>query len=136
MLVNFLLVIIALGGGLVTGGALAAFITLIKLIPRLIQVTETKSLVRCYESNFALGSFIALILYFSNFHFNFQGIIAGLLAGIMGIFVGLFSSALAEVLNVIPVLSKKLKLDNEKGYIIYTLALGKVCGSLYFWLYH
>lgn len=135
-MINFLLILIAFSGGLVAGGALAAFITLIKLIPRLIQATETADCVKYYEYSFAFGSFLAIILYFSNFHFNFKNIVAGILACIMGIFVGLFSSALAEVLNVIPVLSKKMKLSNEKGYIIYALTLGKVCGSLYFWLFH
>lgn len=131
---KILLIIISLGGGLVVGGAIAAFITLIKLIPRLMQVTETTCFVRHYENAFALGAFIAIIIYFSDFHFNLTNLLAGIFASVMGMFIGLFSSALAEVLNVIPVLSKKFKFDKEKKYIIYALTLGKVCGSLYFWL--
>jgi stage V sporulation protein AB len=54
---------------------------------------------------------------------------------ILGIFIGLLSSALAEVLNVIPVLSKKLKIKDNLKYIVWTLMLGKVAGSLYFWIF-
>lgn len=136
MIASFLLIIISLGGGLVVGGALAAFITLIKLIPRLIKLTETGQYVIAYEYAFISGSLISIILYFSKISMGLPNFISGLIGGVMGIFVGLFSSALAEVLNVIPVLSKKLKLKNEKKYIIYSLTLGKVTGSLYFWLYY
>lgn len=136
MWMKLLLLIIALGGGLVVGGALAAFITLIRLIPRLIQITETMEYTKLYQNVFALGGFVTIIMYFSKIHFSFSNFLTGILAGIMGIFVGLFSSALAEVLNVIPVLSKKMKFQEEMKYIIYALTLGKVMGSLYFWLYY
>ena len=133
---RILVVLIALGGGITVGGALAAFLTLIKLLPRLLQLTETRENLNLYQNIFTFGSFIFVILYFNNFNLGLSNIIAALLGLIMGVFVGLFSSALAEVLNVIPVLTKKLKLEDEINYIIYTLTFGKVVGSLYFWLYY
>ena len=52
----------------------------------------------------------------------------------MGTFLGLFSSALAEVLNVIPVFSKKFKMKHQLKFIIVALMFGKVAGSLLYWL--
>lgn len=136
MMARLILIITSLGGGLVVGGALAAFITLIKLIPRLVQLTETEDYIIFYQYSFLVGSITSIFLYFSKISLGLPNFLSCLIAGIMGVFIGLFSSALAEVLNVIPVLSKKLKLKKEKKYIIYALTLGKVTGSLYFWLYY
>mgnify|MGYP000980189750 FL=1 len=52
----------------------------------------------------------------------------------MGTFVGLFASALAEVLNVVPVFAKKFKVKHELKFIIGALIFGKVVGSLFYWL--
>lgn len=134
MLGKLLVILIALGGGTVVGGALGAFLTLIKLVPRLVQATETRENIRLYQNVFTAGSFIFVILYFSDFSLKLSNTIAWIFALIMGVFIGLFSSALAEVLNVIPVLTKKMKLEDEIPYIIYTLTFGKLAGSLYFWL--
>nr|WP_306432282.1 stage V sporulation protein AB [Wansuia hejianensis] len=126
----------SLSGGVVAGGALAAFITLLQLLPRLTQVTNTRKYVRLYQYIFTIGSLASTIMYFSSYHFNLKRSVVIIVGIFIGIFIGSFSSALAEVLNVIPVLAKKFKIKNEIKYIIYVLALGKVLGSLYFFLYY
>lgn len=136
MMRQVLTIITVFGGGVAAGGALAAFITLIKLIPRLLELTATENFVKLYENVFALGSIVFTVLYFGDFSFALPNICAAPIGVIIGIFIGLFSSALAEVLNVIPAMSKKLKIKNELKYIIYALMLGKVCGSFYFWIYY
>ena len=54
---------------------------------------------------------------------------------LMGGFIGLLASALAEVLNVIPVLLGRLDLQNYTKYIFISLASGKVVGSLIDWIF-
>ena len=130
---QILLVLISISGGLVVGGALAAFITLLNLMGRLVQLSESKKHVKLYEWTFSIGAFIFVVLYFSNFNFGMPKVVTILVSAIMGIFIGLFSSALAEVLNVMPLISKKLKVKKELKYVVYSLMLGKVIGSLYFW---
>lgn len=135
MFKNLLISTIALGGGVIAGGALAAFITLIKLIPRLIRLTETHAYIKVYESAFAAGGIVFTILYFSDSHLGLSNGISIIVAMGMGAFIGLFSSALAEVLNVVPVLSKKMKIVDELKYIIYALLFGRLLGSVYYWIY-
>mgnify|MGYP001459848372 FL=1 len=53
-----LLIIIGISAGLTVGGALAAFITLLDFIPRLIQLTNTRKLIKLYQNIFALGGLI------------------------------------------------------------------------------
>jgi len=51
----------------------------------------------------------------------------------MGIFVGLLASALAEVLNVLPVIVRRFRIDGYLGFMIYSLIFGKILGSLLNW---
>lgn len=133
MIINILPVIISLGGGVVVGGALAAFISLLEIIPRLIQISNTNKYITYYQYAFTLGAIFFIATYFSGKHMNFGVFIAGTVGLIMGIFTGLFSSALTEVLSVLPVISKKFKIVNDLKWIIYAMLAGKVLGSLYYW---
>lgn len=130
---SIILIIIAFGGGTVVGGAFAAFITLIQLFPRLLQVSESSQYIKILQNVFIIGAIAFLSLYFSDVYFKINTFIIMLLGLVFGTFIGLFSSALAEVLNVIPILSKKLKIKRQFKYIIYSLLAGKVLGSIYFW---
>ena len=135
MMKNILLIIIAFGGGLTAGSAAAAFLALLEVIPRLMQISDTRDYIKLYQGTLTFGFVLFTLIYFSNFHLNlnkYTVIPAGFL---YGMFIGIFSSALAEVLNVIPVLAKKLKLKNHLTYVIYTLMAGKVLGSIFYWFY-
>lgn len=137
MLINYLiLIIIAFGGGIVTGGAVGAFITLLQIIPKLTVSTETYNKVKVYQNMFSLGAIVFIFIYFSDFHINLGKISTMILGLIMGVFIGVLSSALAEVLNVMPVISKKIKIKEKIKVIIYAILAGKVLGSLYFFLIH
>ncbi|MBU5438225.1 stage V sporulation protein AB [Tissierella sp. MSJ-40] len=131
---NIFSIVVALGGGITVGSAAAAFITLLQIVPRLIQFTETEEYVKLYQYVTVSGFVLFSFLYFSNFHIGLNKIFVGLIGLVFGIFIGLFSSALAEVLNVVPVLSKKFKIKDRLKYVIGALILGKVTGSLYYWL--
>ncbi|GAA3322487.1 hypothetical protein GCM10020331_042560 [Ectobacillus funiculus] len=53
-----------------------------------------------------------------------------------GVFVGMLSAALTEVLNVLPILAKRIGVDGKKIVVLLmALVLGKVLGSLFHWLY-
>ena len=126
-------IIASLGGGIVVGGALAAFISLLNLIPRLVQATETDEFTVFYQYVFSLGGLCFVIIYFSNIYFNIGKILTGIIALFIGMYIGLFSSAIAEVLNVLPIIYKKFKIKDYMKWIILATLLGKVAGSLYFW---
>ncbi len=124
----------AFGGGAFVGGAYLAFITLIKVFPRLIQLTDTKPYLKLYESIFFISSLLFTLVYFYGYNLKlnkFFSIIPGLFSGI---FLGLFASALAETFNVIPVISKKFKIKKQIKLVIFSLLIGKVCGALYYFI--
>lgn len=131
-----ILILLSLGGGVVVGGAYAAFITLIKLFPRLIQLTETNRSLKLYEDMYIAGGLLASVIYFTDYSIKLGKISLAVLGIFLGAFIGLFSSALAETLNVIPVIQKKFKLRRKEQAIRAALLLGKVSGSLYYFLIH
>jgi len=131
---TILLCFIGISAGITVGSAIAAFIALLQIIPRLTQITETRDYIKLYEYAFTLGATLFSFIYFSTFNFNLNKYLCIFLGLTMGTFVGLFASALAEVLNVVPVFAKKFKVKHELKFIIGALIFGKVVGSLFYWL--
>ena len=132
---NILLMGIAFAGGLTAGSAAAAFLALLEVIPRLMQISDTRNYIKLYQGVLTFGFVLFTLIYFTEFHLNLSKYVA-IPAGLLyGMFIGIFASALAEVLNVIPVLAKKLKLRDHLVYVIYTLMAGKVIGSIFYWVY-
>jgi stage V sporulation protein AB len=131
---NVFLIFVGYSAGIVIGTAVAAFVTLLQIIPRFVQISDHKECVKLYEWIFVFGVFTFTILYFFNITLNLNKYSSIFFGVIFGAFVGFFASALAEVLNVIPVLCKKLKLNDSVFYLIVSLILGKITGSIFYWL--
>ncbi len=136
MLKYIILIPVSLGGGIAVGTALAAFLAILQIIPRLIQLTNTNNYIKLYYWNIIIAVILFNVLYMFEYSINIDKYIMIFLGGVYGIFIGLLSSALAEVLNVIPILSKKFKIKNNLKYTIYALMVGKVIGSLYYFIFH
>lgn len=131
---NILVCLTGISAGITVGSAIAAFITLLKIVPRISQVTETGDKIVLYEYSLMFGATILSFIYFLDYSFRFNQLIVLVLGGMIGFFLGIFTSALAEVLNVIPVFAKKFKVKHELIYIIGALIFGKVLGSLFYFL--
>ena len=131
---SFLSAFVGLSAGVVIGSAAAAFFTLLNFISRTIQVANARKMVKIYQNIIALGASAYSFIYFSNITFKLNNMISALVSLFMGYFLGMFSSTLAEVLDVIPILSKKLKTKHRLKYITTSLLFGKTLGSLCYWL--
>ncbi len=121
--------------GFAVGAGFVAFITVLGVIPRLMQLTKTMKMVVHYEWAVTLGAVAGGLFGLQNFQLSvhsFTAIIAGLLHGV---FVGMLAAALYEALNVLPILFKRMNLDDRLIYLLMAIVLGKMCGSLFHWLY-
>ncbi len=116
-------------GGVIAAG-LFAFITVIGVIPRLAGKTHTARFSRLYEDCIVLGAgFGNGVQLFGWRLFGGNPVMAvfGLCAGI---FVGCLIMSLAETLDALPVMNRRLKLAVGFQFIILSLALGKCAGAL------
>lgn len=132
---NLLLGVIGLAAGVVTAGAVYAFIVAIGLVQRLAARTGTAHRVGLYEDSIILGGTLGSILYFYPFSMPGGQVLCGILGICYGIFIGSLIMCLAETLDVLPILCRRVRLAGGLQYVIFSLALGKMLGSfLYFFL--
>ncbi|MDO4554248.1 MAG: stage V sporulation protein AB [Lachnospiraceae bacterium] len=124
--------------GLIVAGGFLAFISMIGVIPRLAAVTKTAKQTVLYENSLIYGAILGNLfsLYERQVPIGAAVLIFPGLFG--GIFVGALAGALAEVVNVIPIFTRRLRLRKGIPFLVYALALGKGIGSLiqFFLLYH
>ena len=128
--------------GLAAGGVIAAgifaFLAVIGVFPRLIGRTKTRKHVWLYETFIIAGGTLGNLadLYEVPLHFgNVAGTIFFLVFGLsVGIFVGCLVMSLAETLNALPVLTRRIHLATGFQYVILAVALGKLAGSLAYFL--
>ncbi|MBM7661146.1 stage V sporulation protein AB [Bacillus mesophilus] len=117
------------------GAGLVAFLTVLGIIPRLTQLTKTTGYIQAYEWSIVLGAVTGGILSLRDHSFDVSGywsIPIGLLAGL---FIGMLAAALTEVLNVLPILTKRIGVFEKILALVMAIVLGKVFGSLFHWVY-
>lgn len=132
--VNILESIIGFASGLAVGCGFVAFITLLGVIPRLIQLTGTKKFVKPLIASVIMGVLLGTYLSFTDLTWN-EPVILLLVWGLLhGIFNGMLAAALTEVLNVFPIIAKRLHIDEHLLWLLMAIVFGKIAGSLYQWL--
>ncbi|MDQ0233578.1 stage V sporulation protein AB [Metabacillus malikii] len=132
---SFILIIIGLSGGLVVGSGYVAFLAVLGIIPRLTQLTKTYKFIQVYELAIILGTVIVGWMSLRNtvlFQSEYWLIPIGLFCGV---FVGMLAAALTEVLNVFPILAKRVGLGDKILILLMAIVLGKIVGSLFHWVY-
>lgn len=135
LLNNIILVIIGLAGGLVVGTGFVAFITVLDIIPRLTIITKTFRFVSWYEYMIVLGVLVFTWVDFRELIVKTNLLLLMPLGLFFGVFIGMLAAALTEVINVIPILAKRLNMARHIIYILMAMAFGKIAGSLFQWLF-
>lgn len=130
MLVQILL---GIAGGIAVGGGVIALFIVLDMIPRLAQLTRSYHRVHWYEGAMVAGSLVGTVFDFWNWKLSL-GPWSGLVVGLFhGAFIGLLAAALTEVLNVLPILAKRLKMIRFLFGLLMAMVTGKVAGSLFDW---
>ncbi|WNS74097.1 stage V sporulation protein AB [Bacillus sp. DTU_2020_1000418_1_SI_GHA_SEK_038] len=130
-----IVVFIGLAGGLAVGSGFVAFLTIFGIIPRLTQLTKTMKMVRYYEWAIVLGAVIGAAATLWDPILAFTPYILLPIGLASGVFVGMVAAALTEVLNVLPILAKRIGVDGQIVILLMAIVFGKIFGSLYQWVY-
>ncbi|MGP1908305.1 stage V sporulation protein AB [Metabacillus sp. JX24] len=136
MIINLLItMLIGLAGGLAVGSGFVAFLAVLGIIPRLTQLTKTVDMIQSYEwaivAGAITGGWVSLRdskLFLPEFFLLPVGLING-------IFIGMLAAALTEVLNVFPILAKRIGIADKIVILLMAIVFGKVAGSLFHWIY-
>lgn len=134
VLTKFAQVLIGFSGGLAVGAGFVAFITVLGVIPRLVQLARAEQHIRLFGSCATAGALFGTYLSFTDITWN-EPILVLIIWGLLhGLFNGMLAAALTEVLNVFPILSKRLRLDGYLPWLLMAIVFGKIAGSLFQWL--
>jgi stage V sporulation protein AB len=131
-----LAVIIGLAGGVTVGSGIVAFLIVLDIIPRLTQLTRSWQYVYAYEIAVISGSLVFTWIDFSSIRFHLFPLGAAFLGLCAGCFIGMLAGALTEVINVLPILAKRLGMGSYMIWLLMAMILGKVFGSLFEWLFY
>ena len=136
--------------GILTAAGVFTVLTAVGLVPRFVGETHSAKEVILYENLIIAGTIVGGV--FSVFSdvwtagaggqngmpTGFLLILAYVFLSIAGLFAGMFvgclALAIAEMLDSIPIFTRRISFRHGLGCMILSIALGKVCGSLLFFL--
>lgn len=125
------LVFMGLSAGGIIAAGIFAFLAIIGVFPRLIGITHTSRHIMLYETVIIIGGVLGNVWDIYEFPLGFGGNpVLGIYGLSVGIFVGCLVMSLAETLKALPVISRRIHLGVGLQYIILSLGLGKLIGSL------
>ncbi|TFJ93765.1 stage V sporulation protein AB [Lentibacillus salicampi] len=133
ILTSLLEVTIGFAAGVAVGGGFVAFLTVLGIIPRIIQLSKTGQFIPVYIAGIILGSLFGIYMSFSDVSWNQPYILLIIWGAFHGVFNGMMAAALTEVLNVIPILSKRIRMEEKLLWLLMAIVFGKIAGSLFQW---
>lgn len=117
-------------GGIIAAGVFA-FLAIIGVFPRLIGKTRTNRHIFLYETVIIIGGVLGNVSDLYEFPLLMGGnMVLGIYGLAVGIFVGCLVMSLAETLKALPVISRRIHLAVGLQYLILSIGLGKLIGSL------
>lgn len=149
---EILLAVMGASYGMLAAAGVFTVLVAVGLIPRFAGKTHTAGKVILFEEmvifGTVVGSFFSIFerygqiaAFFQNRYPQYMNVCLGLgnvLQAVVGIFSGMFigclALAIAEMLDSIPIFTRRISFRHGIGLAVLSIAAGKICGSLfYFW---
>lgn len=145
-----LLIFTGVSYGLLSSAGVFTVFVAIGLVPRFAGQTHTAKHILLYEEMVVFGTIVGSYLTIFNRYsqlgaflqermpggitlWNGLGVGLQILFGLFsGMFVGCLALAIAEMLDSIPILTRRISFRHGIGLAILAMAIGKLCGSLFF----
>lgn len=128
---HVMLTVIGLTSGFAVAGGTFALIVTLKIIPRIVGKSHLANQTVRFEDMVILGGIIGTIFsVFPMLRFPAGHWLLALYGLCSGIQVGCLLMALAEIVNLFPIIFRRLNLKIGLSWVIISLAAGKLAGSL------
>ncbi|WP_251555421.1 stage V sporulation protein AB [Neobacillus muris] len=136
MTIKILMVLfLGFASGLSVGAGYVAFLTVLGIIPRLMQLSKTMKMIHHYEWAVVIGALAGVLADLRDPILGLPAFLLIFLGLTGGVFVGMMAAGLTEALNVFPILAKRIHLDGKIVILIMAIVLGKIFGSIFQWVY-
>lgn len=152
ILSKLLLAIVGLGAGILVSAGVFTVLLSVGLVPRFAGKTHTGGKIFLYEEMVVFGTLVGCLASVfpgavifcrewlqermdESGAFGCLVLATEALTGLFaGIFVGCLALAIAEMLDSIPILTRRIGFRHGLGLMVLSIAMGKAVGSLlYFW---
>ncbi|NLN41637.1 MAG: stage V sporulation protein AB [Clostridiales bacterium] len=130
---KFLLIALGLSGGAIVGTGISAFITVLGVLVRVMDLSKTQRYGYVYKIAILLGSLVSTYIYIFELSIKANPVWLSIVGLFMGVFVGMVASALAETLDVLPFTSTNIGINRWIYLWIIALIFGKIIGSIIYW---
>ncbi|MCE5169650.1 stage V sporulation protein AB [Paenibacillus profundus] len=120
---------LGLAGGIAVGGGMVALFVVLDMLPRLAQITNSFHRVHWFEAAIITGALFFTVIDLWSIKLRYAGWLSPVIGLLDGVFVGLLAAALTEVLNVLPILAKRLGMSGILTFLLTAMVLGKIIGS-------
>ncbi len=136
--------------GIITSAGVFTVLSAVGLVPRFIGKTHSAKEVMLYENMIILGTTVGGIfsvlgdeIRLGYFFVNRLGVsvaawerVANIVLAAGGLFsgmlVGCLALAIAEMLDSIPIFTRRVSFRHGLGIVVLCIAVGKLCGSLFY----
>lgn len=122
--------IVGLSGGLVIAGGVIALLVGLGVITRFVGLSHTAKHVRVFEDAIFFGAVFGTLMTVYQPTVPLEAAGLAVLGLFSGIFVGGWILALAEIVNIFPILARRIGLTKGLSIVVIAIALGKMTGSL------
>lgn len=133
---DVLLVLLGLICGFAASAGVFALIASLGLVPRMAGKTSAAAYVPVLENAVIVGGIFGTVmaLFYGKISLPLGKWFVLCYGIFAGVFAGCLSAALAEVLNVFPILFRRISLKRGLNLGIFFFAVGKTAGALYYFL--
>ncbi|HJA31649.1 MAG TPA: stage V sporulation protein AB [Candidatus Eisenbergiella pullicola] len=149
--------ILGLGAGILVSAGVFTVLLAVGLVPRFAGKTHTGNKIFLYEEMIVfgtltgdffsvfpqygqIGDWVRQGLLFGTHTVSIWKWISGLAVSLFGFFAGIFvgclALAIAEMLDSIPILTRRIGYRHGLGFLVLGVALGKLVGSLIYFAFH
>ena len=132
MLQQLILCFIGFCAGIIVAGGVSGLLIGLSIVPRYAGITRTADHILLYEDLALLGTVTGNLFYLFQWKLPLGSPFLMLYGIFSGIFLGGWIMALAEMADVFPIFSRRIKLTNGIRWVVIAVAFGKALGSLYY----
>lgn len=131
---QILLAMIGISSGFAVAGGIFALIIALGVVARFAGRTHTARYIFLYEDAVALGGIWGNLVSVYGFSLPIGQVGTGLFGLFTGIFVGAWAMALTEILNIIPIFTRRISLRRGMELIVVSMAVGRTLGAIFYFL--
>lgn len=129
-----LLAVLGLSAGFAVAGGIFALIIALGVVARFAGRTHTARYIFLYEDAVALGGIFGNLMSVYGFSLPLGQVGAGIFGLFSGIFVGAWAMALTEIVNIIPIFTRRLSLRRGMELLVLSMALGRTLGAVIYFV--